>query len=150
MDTGWTQRNHIQSNKYLPIPHCSCCFWFVGIKILGCEGSSRETDKSLLVSITSSQRFSSHAQVLFQCLQLCLWHCVTARLQLRRERSFSHVCQLCSMVIWAIYPCHSLSHPGGGCILASPVAVVPDPHTEFLFFQLSIPNYYRVIRQLPS
>lgn len=28
----------------------------------------------------------------------------------------------------------SLSHSGGVCILAPPVAVVPDPHTEFLLF----------------
>lgn len=42
-----------------------------GRKVLECEGNT---------SITSSHRFSSHAQDLFRCLQLCPWHCLAARL----------------------------------------------------------------------
>lgn len=125
----------MQSNKYFPIPHCSCCFGFVGRKALGCDSSSRETDKSLSASMTSGHKFSSHAQDLFQCLQLCLWHCVTARLQLLRERSFSHICQLCP-VQYADLGNTSMSLPSHTLVVSA-----SQLHLQLLFL-IPTQNFY--------
>lgn len=98
----------------------------------GVRAAGGRQGMSLLASVTSRHKFSSHAQDLLQYLQLCPWHCRAARLQLLRERSFSH--HLISSAqrragIWAIYLRHSLSHPGAGCIPApcASAADVPDP-----------------------
>jgi len=57
----------------------------------GVRAAAGRQEMSLLASISSSHKLSSHAPDRFQYLQLCPWHCLVVRLRLLRERSFSHI-----------------------------------------------------------
>lgn len=126
-----------------------------GRKVLGCEGSRRQAGEiSVGGSNFQSQVFLPRLGSISvsPVVSLALPGCET---MIAEERTlFPH---LVSSVqhgagIWAVYSCQSLSHSGDGCIPApcASAADVPDPHTECLFFQLSVPNCCQVTHQIPS
>lgn len=106
--------------------------------------------KFLLASVASSHKLSSHAQDLLQYSSCVPGAALAARLQLLRERSFSHILSAVPNAGQGYRPLLSLPltpwwwlHPSSMCIWSS------DLHPEFLLIQLSVPSCYLVTHQIP-